>query len=290
MAEDFEWSTTQEAATRLGVSTARIRQMVAEGQLTGQKMGGKYRGQWQIKSSEVELKAHKKGITNTMRVKNRMTPSPITANLDTNYNEAMQLMKNNEIKNLPIIDKKDRLVGIVTFTDMLQAEPSPVTTLSMFEMVSMLDKVSMAMIMSSPVFAVDENCSITNAASFMLSNNIKCLPVVEGENLVGIITDTDIFKNFVEITGGGQAGTHIEARMPDQPGKLAPFIQAITDAGSYIVSVVLSYNEDGYGNVDVKERGGDEAKIQAELDKLSEIDQVNFRASGHDELIEFGKK
>jgi len=282
------WITTQEAANRLRVSTARIRQMMAEGQLTGQKMGGKYRGQWQIKSSDVELKAHKKGVTNTMRVKNRMTPSPITASLETNYNQALRLMQQNSIKNLPILNKKGRLVGIVTYSDMLKAEPSPVTTLSMFEMVSMLDKVTMKKIMSHPVYSIDENCSITNAASFMLSNDIKCLPIIEGDYLVGIITDTDIFKTFVEITGGGQAGTHIEARVPDQPGQLAPFIQAITNAGSYIVSVVLTYNDDGYGNVDVKERGGDEAAIHKELDKLSNIDQVNFRASGQDKLLQFG--
>ncbi len=288
MPETSEWITSQEAADRLNVSTARIRQLLAEGQLTGQKMGGKYRGQWQIKSSDVELKAYKKGVTKTMRVKNRMTPSPITATLDTNYNQALRLMQENQIKNLPILNKDGKLVGLVTYTDMLKAEPSPVTTLSMFEMVSMLDKVTMNKIMSHPVLAVEENCSITNAASFMLENNIKCLPVVEGEKLTGIITDTDIFKTFVEITGGGQAGTHIEARMPDEPGQLAPFIQAITNAGSYIVSVVLTYTEDGHGNVDVKERGGDEGKIQKELDKLSTIDQVNFRASGQDELLQFG--
>ncbi len=282
------WITTQEAAKRLRVSTARIRQMMAEGQLTGQKMGGKYRGQWQIKSSDVALKAYKKGVTNTMRVKNRMTPSPITATLETNYNQALRLMRENSIKNLPIVNKKGLLVGIVTYSDMLKAEPSPVTTLSMFEMVSMLDKVTMNKIMSHPVYSVDENCSITNAASFMLSNDIKCLPIIEGEKLVGIITDTDIFKTFVEITGGGQAGTHIEARVPDQSGQLAPFIQAITNAGSYIVSVVLTYNDDGYGNVDVKERGGDEAALKKELDKLSSIDQVNFRASGQDKLLRFG--
>ncbi len=288
MSDTPEWITTQEAAERLGVSTARVRQLMAEGQLTGQKMGGKYRGQWQIKASDVKIKAHKKGVTNTMRVKNRMTPSPITATFDTNYNEAMRLMRENSIKNLPILDKDGNLSGIVTLSDMLKAEPSPVTTLSMFEMVSQLDKVSMKMIMSKPVFAVEENCSITNAASFMLSNNIKCLPVVEDKNLVGIITDTDIFKTFVEITGGGQAGTHIEARMPDKAGELAPFIQAITDAGSYIVSVVLTYSDDGFGNVDVKERGGDESVIKKELKKLGDIDKVNFRASGQDELLQLG--
>jgi excisionase family DNA binding protein len=58
-----EWITTQEAAERLGVTTARIRQMVAENQLTAQKMGSKYRGQWQIKASEVEERTYAKGVT-----------------------------------------------------------------------------------------------------------------------------------------------------------------------------------------------------------------------------------
>jgi len=97
-----KWITTQDAANRLRVSTARIRQMMAEGQLTGQKMGGKYRGQWQIKSSDVELKAYKKGVTNTMRVKNRMTPSPITASLETNYNQASKTVS----KIYPSLTKK----------------------------------------------------------------------------------------------------------------------------------------------------------------------------------------
>jgi acetoin utilization protein AcuB len=283
-----EWITTQEAANLLGVSTARIRQMVANGQLTGQKMGNKYRGQWQIKASDVEIRAHQKGVTYTMRVKNRMTPSPITASPDTNYNEALRLMQQNNIKNLPILDKKGRLVGLVTRGDMLRTEPSPVSTLSVFEIASLLEKVTMKKIMSSPVYAVTENCSITNAANFMLEKNIKSLPVVQGDKLVGIITDTDIFKTFVEITGGGQPGTHIEARMPDQKGQLAPFIQAISDADSYIVSVVITYEDEGYGHVDVKERGGDEARLQQELGKLSNVDQINFRASGRDELLQFG--
>lgn len=217
-----------------------------------------------------------------------MTPSPITASPDTNYNEALRLMQQNNIKNLPILDKKGRLVGLVTRGDMLRTEPSPVSTLSVYEIASLLEKVTMKKIMNSPVYAVTENCSITNAANFMLEKNIKSLPVVQGDKLVGIITDTDIFKTFVEITGGGQPGTHIEARMPDQKGQLAPFIQAITDADSYIVSVVITYEDEGYGHVDVKERGGDEDRLRQELGKLSSVDQINFRASGRDELLQFG--
>jgi len=285
-----EWITTQEAAERLGVTTARIRQMVAENQLTAQKMGSKYRGQWQIKASEVEERIYAKGVTETMRVKNRMTPNPIVATPKTNYNQALRLMQQNHIKHLPVVDTHDKLVGIVTRGDMLRAEPSPVTTLSVYEIASLLEKVTMDKIMTSPVYAVEEACSITNAANFMLTNEVDCLPVVRDGKLVGIITDTDIFKTFVEITGGTQSGSRIEARMPDQKGQLAPFIQALSNADSYIVSVAITYEESGsYGNVDVKERGGNEDKIRAELEKLENVEIIAFRPNDDDKILKFGK-
>jgi acetoin utilization protein AcuB len=285
-----EWLTTQEAAERLGVTTARIRQMVAENQLTARKMGSKYRGQWQVKSSEVEKRLYEKGVTQTMRVKNRMTPNPIVANPKTNYNEAMRLMKQNHIKHLPIVDAKGKPVGIVTQSEMLRATPSPVTTLNVFEIASFLDNVTMESIMTSPVLAVDESCSITNAANFMLTNKIDSLLVMRDETLAGIITIADIFKTFIEITGGGQPGTRIEAKLPNQKGHLAPFIQALSNAGSYIVSLAISnFESPDYGYMDVKERGGSEEEIRKELDKLGYVEIVSFRHSDSDKILTFGK-
>lgn len=289
MSYQEEWITTREAAKRLGVTPARIRQMVADGDIPGVKLGGKYRGQWQVSAHEIDNRVHLKGVTGTMRVKNRMTPNPITATVKTNYNQALRLMEQNNIKSLPILDLHEKLVGIVTQSDMLRAEPSPVTTLSVFEMASLLERVTMDKIMSRPVMAVDETCSITNAANFMVSNDIGCLPVISGEKLVGIITDTDIFKTFIDITGGGQAGSRIEARMPDQKGQLAPFIEAFTKADSYIVSVAITYDKDGeHAFVDIKERGGDGAKIKEELGKLKSVEIIEFRSGEDDRLYQFG--
>ena len=285
-----EWITTQEAADRLGVSTARIRQMVAENQITARKMGGKYRGQWQIKSSDVEKRLYKKGVTQTMRVKNRMTPNPIVASLETNYNEALRLMKKNNINHLPIVDDKGRPIGIVTTGGMLRASPSPATTLNVYEIASLLENVTMESIMVSPVLAVDESCSITNAANFMLQNKINSLLITRDGILVGIITAADIFRTFVEITGGVQPGTRIEAKLPNQKGHLAPFIQALSNAGSYIVSVTLSNNEDEYGYWDVKERGGNEDEMRKELDKLGYVEVLSFRQSDSDKLLRLGKE
>jgi acetoin utilization protein AcuB len=284
-----EWVTTQEAAERLGVTTARIRQMVAENQIGARKMGSKYRGQWQVKASEVEKRLYEKGVTQTMRVKNRMTPNPVTATLETTYNEALRLMKKNNINHLPIVDNKGRPIGLVTTGGMLRAAPSPVTTLNAFEIISLLDSVTLGSIMVSPVFAVDESCSITNAANFMLQNKIDSLLITHEEILVGIITAADIFRIFVEITGGAQAGTRIEAKLPNQKGHLAPFIQALSNAGSYIVSLAISNESPEYGYIDVKERGGNEDEIRTEIEKLGYVEIVNFRHSDSDKLLTFGK-
>ena len=284
--EADEWITTQEAADRLGVTTARIRQMVAENQIGARKMGTKYRGQWQINSSDIEKRLYQKGVTQAMRVKNRMTPNPVVATLKTNYNEALRLMKQNNIQHLPIVDAKGRPVGIVTQSDMLRTEPSPVTTLSVFEIASYLDNVTMEKIMTSPVLAVDESCSITNAANFMLVNKIDSLLIMREDTLVGIITIADIFRTFIEITGGGQPGARIEARIPNQKGHLAPFMQALSNAGSYIVSLAITVSENNeYGYMDVKERGGNEEDIRNELDKLGYVEILSFRYSDSDKLL-----
>lgn len=288
--EADEWITTQEAADRLGVTTARIRQMVAENQIGARKMGTKYRGQWQINSSDIEKRLYQKGVTQAMRVKNRMTPNPVVATLKTNYNEALRLMKQNNIQHLPIVDAKGRPVGIVTQSDMLRTEPSPVTTLSVFEIASYLDNVTMEKIMTSPVLAVDESCSITNAANFMLVNKIDSLLIMREDTLVGIITIADIFRTFIEITGGGQPGARIEARIPNQKGHLAPFMQALSNAGSYIVSLAITVSENNeYGYMDVKERGGNEEDIRNELDKLGYVEILSFRYSDSDKLLTLGR-
>jgi acetoin utilization protein AcuB len=224
-----------------------------------------------------------------MRVKNIMTPNPIVASLKTNYNEALRSMKQNNIQHLPIVDAKGKPVGIVTQSHLLRAQPSPVTTLSVFEIASWLDDVTMESIMTSPVFAVDESCSITNAAKFMLDNKINSLLVLNEGVLAGIVTNADIFRTFIGITGGDQSGSRIEVRMPNQKGHLAPFMQALSNAGSFIVSLAITHEDTNFGYMDVKERGGKEEDIRKEIDKLGYVEILSFRHSESDKLLTIGK-
>ncbi len=223
-----------------------------------------------------------------MKVKKLMTPSPVTATPKTSYNEAVKLMQDNGIRHLPILGKKGKVTGIVSLEDLLSAKPSGVSTLSVYEIASLLETVKMEKVMTSPVFAVSEDCSVTNAARFMIEKKVGCLPVMQDDTLAGIITDTDIFQSFVEISGGGQPGTRMEIKMPDKKGELAKIVQALATAGSYIVSITLSYDKaEPYCFADIKERDGDEKKIREELGKLEEMELVSFRPHREDKLLSF---
>jgi acetoin utilization protein AcuB len=222
-----------------------------------------------------------------MKVSHRMTANPITATPKTSYREAMQIMQENHVNHLPIVTEKGRLVGLVTQEDMLSASPSPVTSLSVFEIYSLLDKITMDQIMSKPVLAVDEDCSLPAAARFMVDNDIGCLAIMEGDKLIGIITDTDIFKAFIEVMGGGQPGSHIEVGLPDEKGQLAATLSAMAAAGSSIVAVTVFEDRPGYAIVDIKERGGDEKRLREELEKLESAEIIEFRPAEKYELLRF---
>jgi hypothetical protein len=118
---------------------------------------------------------------------------------------------------------------------------------------------------------------------------VGCLPVLDGKELVGIITDTDIFRTFVEVTGGGESGTRIEAKLPNVMGQLAAFTKAATDAGAWIVSLALTYDESGeYFFIDMKERGGDEDKIRSLVDEMGTVEFIEFTPCSSDQLESHG--
>ncbi len=224
-----------------------------------------------------------------MNVKQRMTPSPITAHPKMTHQQAMKLMNEHNIRRLPVLDKNGHLIGIVTMSDLLSAAPSQATSLSIYEIYTLLSDLTLDQIMSSPVYAVNEECSLAQAARLMLDHHISALPVMRGEELVGIITETDIFRTFVEIMGGGEPGFRIDLRVPDEKGMLAAVSQAFAEAGSNIVSLTTFEGEDStYGILSIKERGADEVALQVALGKLGNVEIVEFRPSGQTCLREFG--
>lgn len=204
-----------------------------------------------------------------MLVKDRMTLNPITAHPHTTHKEAATLLREHGVHHLPIVDKKGQLVGIIVEDDLFAAQPTPATTLSIYEIHSLLSKLQLKEIMRHPVHTVNSDCSLEEAANLMITHEIGCLPVVDNNQLVGIITDTDIFRAFVNLLGGEEEGARFTLSVLDEPGTLAKIAQAVADAGGNIVSLTTWDKGDPTGGfITVKERGADFAQLSQALNAL----------------------
>ena len=174
-----------------------------------------------------------------MLVRERMTRNPVLCSLDLPVNDAFDLMKKERIRRLPVVDKNGKLVGIVSDKDLLRVSPSPATTLSAYEIPYLLSKVKVNDVMTKKVITVSEDTPIEDAARIMVDNKIGGLPVVNESNaVVGIITETDIFKTFLELLGARKTGVRITMYVKDRRGELARMAKAVADVGGNIVATV----------------------------------------------------
>lgn len=173
-----------------------------------------------------------------MFVRNRMSSPAVTVTPDTQFQDALKLMRDRQFRRLPVVDKEGRLVGIVSERDLLYASPSPATSLSVWELNYLLSKISVRTIMTEDVIATTPDTPIEDAAHLMADNKIGGLPVVDGNNrVVGVITETDIFKAFVEMFAGGHSGLRLTLEVPEKEGVLLGLCRAITESEGNIVSV-----------------------------------------------------
>ncbi len=171
-----------------------------------------------------------------MQVNYRMTKNPCTVSPHTPVSEAREIMKKEKIHRLPVIDKHDHIVGIITEKDILYASPSPATSLDVYEISNLMAKLEVHSVMSRDVISIGLDTPLEDAARIMADNNIGGLPVVDNDILVGIITESDLFKVFVELFGAREKGLRITALMPEKRGELAAISHAIAEAGGDIVS------------------------------------------------------
>ena len=135
-----------------------------------------------------------------MLVGERMSHPVIHISPDFTIHDAIQLMKHEGIRRMPVV-AKGKLIGIVSETDLLNASPSQATSLSVWELNYLLSKVTVEEIMTKDVITIAEDTPIEEAARILADNKIGCLPVMKDENLVGIITETDLFRLLLELMG-----------------------------------------------------------------------------------------
>jgi acetoin utilization protein AcuB len=173
-----------------------------------------------------------------------MTKNPVFIHPDMSVTEAHSFMDKHEIHHLPVLDKSNTLVGIVTKKDLIKAGPSSATSLDMYEISYLLTKLKVNSIMSRDVITVDENEVVEEAARIMADKAIGCLPVMRGSLLVGIITDTDLFHVFVNVFGARHGGIRITFNMDERPGQLAKIAHALAEKGGNLVAFVSSEGDD----------------------------------------------
>lgn len=180
-----------------------------------------------------------------MKVKNRMSENPRTVNLDSSVHEAMALMKANNIRRLPVVDK-NKVVGIVTMSDLNQASPSSATTLSKHELKYLLAKTKIKDILpkNQKVITINPENYIETAARIMRENKISGLPVIDDKGkLVGVITETDIFDALIDVLGVTRVHSRIDFYTADRPGTVAEITTMIAEKGKNIVNTVAFYDK-----------------------------------------------
>lgn len=173
-----------------------------------------------------------------------MTRNPLYIHPEMSVPDARAYMKKEKVGRLPVLDKNNKLVGIVTERDLINASPSVATTLDMYEMSYLLSKLKVEKVMQKKVITIDENVVIEEAARIMVDNNISALPVMRGDALVGIVSDGDLYKLFIKLFGAREPGVRLTMLLAERPGELNKVSQAIADKGGNIISLVICDGKD----------------------------------------------
>jgi len=166
-----------------------------------------------------------------------MTPNPKTISPDVSVAEATERMQRERVRRYPVVDGEGCLIGIVSLDDLLRASPSVATALNVWEISYLLSQVRIRDVMVKKVITVTEEVPLEDAAKIMLDRRIGGLPVVRGDQIVGIITESDIFRIFAQILGALEPGIRVSVLAPYFKGSLAQICTAITQAGGLITAI-----------------------------------------------------
>ncbi len=201
-----------------------------------------------------------------MLVKNWMSKNVIAADINDSMSEAIRLLKENDIKMLPVM-KKDKLVGIVTDRDLKRASASDAT--DVHELLFLLSKIKIKDIMTKDPIMIPQDFTVEETAEILLKNKISGAPVIDNEGqVVGAITQTDLFNVLISLTGVGTKGIQFAFLLKDEPGSIKVIADEIRKYGGRMVSILTSYQSapQGYRRVYIRMYDIE----RAEIEKLKE--------------------
>jgi acetoin utilization protein AcuB len=220
-----------------------------------------------------------------MLVKDWMTKDPVTITDETSMMKAIHLMKERRFRRLPVLHQ-GKLVGIITDRDLKEASPSKATTLDVHELYYLLAELQVKEIMSKSPLAVSPEDTVEHTAQLMLEKTISGLPVVDGSGrLVGIITQSDVFKAFMHITGIRQGGVQYALSLEDRPGIIKEVVDLLRDKGARFVSLLTSYTSarEGFRDVYIRVKNLTPAAAEAAKAELAGRYEVLYMIQGEEQ-------
>jgi acetoin utilization protein AcuB len=205
-----------------------------------------------------------------MLVDQRMSHPVVSVSSEVPVLDALAMFKKEHIGRAPVI-KDGKLLGIITKNDLLNASPSPATTLSVWEMNYLMSKVTVKQVMTKKVITIEVDTPIEEAARVMVDAKISGMPVTREGKIVGMITETDLFKVFLELMGAREKGIRVSVLAEDKPGQIAKVSKLITDAGGNFIGfgtfagpnkslTVITFKVTGIKKEDIKKILGKEVK------------------------------
>ena len=217
-----------------------------------------------------------------MAVKDFMTRKVVYISPDTTIAHAADMMREQELHRLPVIEN-DQLVGLVTEGTIAEASPSKATSLSIYEMNYLLNKTKVGDVMIRDVVTISQFASLEDATYLMLKNKIGILPVVDNEQLYGVITDRDIFKAFLEVSGYGEEGVRLRFVTENKVGVLEQIIRLLVEENLNISNTVNIPRKDGKVVIEVQLAGNiDTALLKKKFEEhaieLAEITHTAAKA------------
>ena len=207
-----------------------------------------------------------------MLVKNWMSKNVITIDANDSMQDAMKLLKKHGIRRLPVM-QKNKLVGIVTDRDLKKASASDATTLEIHELLYLLSQIKVKDIMTKDPITVPPDYTVEETAQLLLENKISGVPVMDaGGKVVGTITQTDLFRVLISLTGIGSGGIQFGFQVEDRPGSIKEVADIIREFGGRMVSILTSYDgvPEGYRNVFIRMRSIERSRLQILKARLSE--------------------
>lgn len=213
-----------------------------------------------------------------MLVRNWMNPTVISTEAQASMEEALHLMKENQIKTLPVFDR-EALVGVVTDRDLKRASASDATLLEIHELLHLLTRIKVRDIMSRNPITVPDTFTVEEAAEVLRDHHISGAPVMDAKGrMVGMISQNDLFNALMSLTGVKRRGIHLALEVEDRPGSIKDLADIIRRYGGRMASILSSYDRapQGFRHVYIRAYQVDREKIGAMLEELQAAARLRY--------------